>query len=147
MKNQFLLRRSALALAVCTCLGGVSSVYAQSTTGSINGSVPAGGNETVLIESGNGFRREVPVDARGKYAANQLPLGTYSVSLQRDGATVDTRKDVSLRVGSSTDVSFNAPAAATTSADATSLSGVTVTGTAMPNIDVTAVDSRTINSQ
>jgi outer membrane receptor for ferrienterochelin and colicin len=145
MKNKFLTRRSALALAVCTCLGGVSSVYAQSTTGSINGSVPAGGNETVLIESGNGFRREVPVDARGKYAANQLPLGTYSVSLQRDGATVDSRKDVSLRVGSSTDVSFNAPAAAaSSSADATSLSGVTVTGTAMPNIDVTAVDSRTV---
>ena len=61
MKNQFLLRRSALALAVCTCLGGVSSVYAQSTTGSINGNVPTGGNETVLIESTNGFRREVQV--------------------------------------------------------------------------------------
>jgi outer membrane receptor for ferrienterochelin and colicin len=145
MKNQFLSRRSALALAVCTCLGGVSSVYAQSTTGSINGTVPVAGNETVVVESANGFRREVPVDARGKYAANQLPLGTYTVSLQRDGATVDSRKDVSLRVGASTDVSFNAPAtAAATSADATSLSGVTVTGTAMPNIDVTAVDSRTV---
>src|SRR3954468_20779228 len=105
MKNQFLTRRSALALAVCTCLGGVSSVYAQSTTGAINGTVPVAGNETVVIENTNGFRREVQVDARGKYAANQLPLGTYSVSLQRDGATVDSRKDVSLRVGASTDVS------------------------------------------
>jgi outer membrane receptor for ferrienterochelin and colicin len=145
MKNHFLARRTALALAVCTCLGGVSSVYAQSTTGSINGSVPTGGNQTVVVESANGFRREVAVDARGKYAANQLPLGTYTVTLQRDGAAVDSRKDVSLRVGASTDVSFNAPAAAaTTAADATSLTGVTVTGTALPNIDVTAVDSRTV---
>jgi outer membrane receptor for ferrienterochelin and colicin len=143
MKNHFLTRRSALALAVCTCLGGVSSVYAQSTTGNINGSVPAGNNETIVVESTTGFRREVAVDARGRYAINQIPLGTYTVSLMRDGATVDTRKDVSLRVGASTDVSFNAPAAAA-SADATSLSGVTVTGTALPPIDVTTVDSRSV---
>jgi outer membrane receptor for ferrienterochelin and colicin len=145
MNNQFLFRRSALALAVCTCLGGVSGVYAQSTTGAINGTVPVAGNETVLIENTNGFRREVQVDARGKYAANQLPLGTYSVSLQRDGATIDSRKDVSLRVGASTDVSFNAPAtSAGSAADATALSGVTVTGTALPTIDVTSTDSRTV---
>src|SRR6187402_467341 len=129
MKNQFLSRRSALALA---------------TTGSINGSVPAGANETVVVESGSGFRREAAVDARGRYAINQIPLGTYTVTLMRDGAAVDTRKDVSLRVGASTDVSFNAPAAAATSSDATSLTGVTVTGTALPNIDVTSVDSRTV---
>src|ERR1700754_2325925 len=145
MNNQFLFRRSALALAVCTCLGGVSGVYAQSTTGAINGTVPVAGNETVLIENTNGFRREVQVDARGKSAANQLPLGTYSVSLQRDGATIDSRKDVSLRVGASTDVSFNAPAtSAGSAADATSLAGVTVTGTALPTIDVTSTDSRTV---
>jgi outer membrane receptor for ferrienterochelin and colicin len=143
MNNQFLSRRSALALAVVACLGGASSVYAQSTTGSINGNVPAAGNQTIVVENANGFRREVAVDARGKYAANQLPLGSYTVTLQRDGAVVDTRKDVTLRVGASTDVSFNESAAGTAS-DATSLSGVTVTGTALPNIDVTAVDSRTV---
>ncbi|WP_426286786.1 TonB-dependent receptor [Luteibacter sp. E-22] len=143
MKKQFLSRRSALALAVCTCLGGVSSVYAQSTTGALNGSVPVGGNETVVVESGAGFRREVPVDERGRYSATQLPLGTYTVTLMRDGAVVDTRKDVTLRVGASTDVSFAAPAAAAAS-DAASLEGVTVTGTTLPSIDVTAVDSRTV---
>jgi outer membrane receptor for ferrienterochelin and colicin len=141
MKKQFLSRRSALALAVCTCLGGVSSVYAQSTTGALNGSVPVGGNETVVVESGTGFRREFPVDARGRYNATQLPLGTYTVTLMRDGAAVDTRKDVTLRVGASTDVSFTAPAA---TSDAASLEGVTVTGTALPSIDVTSVDSRTV---
>ncbi|MET4676221.1 MULTISPECIES: TonB-dependent receptor [unclassified Luteibacter] len=145
MKNHFFLRKSALALAVCTCLGGVSVAYAQSTTGSINGSVPAGANETVVVESGTGFRREVAVDARGRYAVNQIPLGTYTVTLMRDGTAVDSRKDVTLRVGASSDVSFNAPAAASaTPSDATSLGGVTVTGTALPSIDVTTVDSRTV---
>ncbi|MEX1829860.1 TonB-dependent receptor plug domain-containing protein [Luteibacter sp. CQ10] len=142
MNNQFLSRRQALALAICTCLAGAGVVHAQSTTGGLNGSVPAGGNESIVIESGTGFRREVPVDDRGRYSASQLPLGTYTVTLMRDGAVVDTRKDVTLRVGASTDVSFAAPAA--TAGDATSLSGVTVTGTALPNIDVTTVDSRTV---
>ncbi|UPG86466.1 TonB-dependent receptor [Luteibacter aegosomatis] len=142
MNNQFLSRRQALALAICTCLAGAGVVHAQSTTGGLNGSVPAGGNESIVIESGTGFRREVPVDERGRYSASQLPLGTYTVTLMRDGAVIDTRKDVTLRVGASTDVSFAAPAA--TAGDATSLSGVTVTGTALPNIDVTTVDSRTV---
>ena len=137
-------RKSALALAICTCLAGVSAVQAQSTTGGINGSVPAGGNQSIVIESGSGFRREIAVDARGRYAVSQLPLGTYTVSLVRDGTTVDTRKDVALRVGASTDVSFAAPAPTATAGDATSLTGVTVTGTALPSIDVTSVDSRTV---
>ncbi|MDF4002921.1 TonB-dependent receptor [Luteibacter sp. PPL552] len=142
MNNLSLSRRCALALAICTSLAGIGAVHAQSTTGGLNGSVPAGGNETIVIESGTGFRREVPVDARGRYAASQLPLGTYTVTLMRDGAVVDTRKDVTLRVGASTDVSFAAPAAE--AGDATRLSGVTVTGTALPGIDVTSVDSRTV---
>ena len=143
MKYQFLFRRTALALAMGTCLGGISTAYAQSTTGNLNGSVPAGGNQTVVVDSTNGLHREVAVDERGHYSITQLPLGTYNVTLMRDGAVVDTRKNISLRVGASTDVSFAAPAAAT-AADATSLSGVTVTGTAIPPIDVTSVDSRTV---
>lgn len=142
MNKQRHTRRSALALAICTCLAGASAVHAQSTTGGLNGSVPAGDNQSIVIESGSGFRREVPVDARGRYAVSQLPLGTYTVSLVRDGATVDTRKNIDLRVGTSTDVSFAAPAAS--AGNATSLTGVTVTGTALPSIDVTSVDSRTV---
>lgn len=144
MNKPNLSRKSALALAICTCLAGVSAVQAQSTTGGINGSVPAGGNQSIIIESGSGFRREIAVDARGRYAVSQLPLGTYNVSLVRDGTTVDTRKDVALRVGASTDVSFAAPAPTAKAGDATSLTGVTVTGTALPSIDVTSVDSRTV---
>jgi outer membrane receptor for ferrienterochelin and colicin len=144
MNNQSLFRRTALALAVCTSLGGVGTAFAQSTTGNLNGNVPAGANQTVVVESASGLRREAAVDDRGHYSITQLPLGSYTVTLMRDGAVVDSRKNVALRVGASTDVSFNAPAAAATAADATSLGAVTVTGSAVPPIDVTTVDSRTV---
>ncbi|TCV95879.1 carboxypeptidase family protein [Luteibacter rhizovicinus] len=142
MNKKLLIRRHALALAVATCFGAATGAYAQSTTGNLYGTVPAAAGETVTIESTNGLKREVPVDATGHYVANQLPLGTYTVTLRRDGNVVDQRKDIALRVGTSTDVSFAAAAAGATAA--TDLGGVTVTGTSLPPIDVTSVDSRTV---
>ncbi|MBB3225955.1 outer membrane receptor for ferrienterochelin and colicin [Luteibacter sp. Sphag1AF] len=142
MNKKLLTRRHALALAVATCLGVATGAYAQSTTGNLYGTAPVGAGETVLIESSTGLKREVPVDAMGKYVASQLPLGTYTITLRRDGAAIDSRKDVQLRVGSSTDVSF--AVAATSSTDATDLGGVTVTSNSLPAIDVTSVDSRTV---
>ena len=85
MKNTSLIRTTALALAIGSGIGAISNVHAQSTTGSINGSVPAGDNQSIVVESGSGIRREVPVDARGRYAVSQLPLGSYTVTLMRDG--------------------------------------------------------------
>jgi hypothetical protein len=144
MKNQFgcrtFCRKSTLTMAVLAGLATTSTAFAQSTTGNISGSVPAGSNQTIVVEGSTGVRREVQPDAKGRYSATNLPLGSYKVSLLRDGATVETRENVGLRVGQSTDVSF-ASASAT---DATSLSGVTVSGTVLPNIDVTTVDSRTV---
>ncbi|HBK47408.1 MAG TPA: Oar protein, partial [Xanthomonadaceae bacterium] len=100
-----LIRRSALALALTMAAGGVQ---AQSTTGSIVGSVGEGAGKTVLVENNSGFSREVPVDERGRYAAGNLPLGTYRVTVKQDGATLETRENISLTVGANTDVSFAA---------------------------------------
>jgi outer membrane receptor protein involved in Fe transport len=133
-------RRTALALAIG--LGSVSgAVFAQATTGAIFGQVPAGAGSTVSVTSDAGFTRDVTVDADGRYRASNLPLGNYTVSLKRDGAVVDSRKDVPIKVGGSTDVSF---AAAATAASAQSLDSVTVTANTLPPIDATAVDARTV---
>ncbi|WP_345783628.1 TonB-dependent receptor [Fulvimonas sp. R45] len=78
------------------------------------------------------------MDSQGRYALNALPLGTYTVTLLRDGRTIDERSNVSLRVGAGTEVSF----AAVTNAK--ELSAVTVSASALPAIDVTGVDSRTV---
>src|SRR5690606_13599921 len=85
----------------------------------------------------NGLQRDVPVDERGRYAANQLPLGSYTVTLKRGGQPVQTRDNVALRVGAATEVSF-------ADAAARNLEGVSVTANALPAIDVTSVDSRTV---
>jgi outer membrane receptor for ferrienterochelin and colicin len=131
-------RRSALALAIG--LGFAGMAFGQATTGGIYGQVPAGSGESVLIKSSSGVTRTAPVDASGNYAVNQLPLGTYTVSLQHDGQVVDSRSNVSLRVGASTEVSF----AGANAANAKELGGLTVTANALPSIDVTSVDSRTV---
>ncbi|WP_235499546.1 TonB-dependent receptor [Frateuria sp. Soil773] len=132
-------RRTALAFAIGLSMAGVA--FGQATTGGINGVVAAGSGDSVVIKSSSGVSRTVAVDANGAYSASQLPLGTYTVSLQRNGQVVDSRSNVTLRVGSSTDVSFGASANAE---NAQNLSGLTVTANALPSIDVTGVDSRTV---
>ena len=72
-----------------------------------------------------------------------IPAEAFEAAIREDGKAVDTRKDVGLRVGQGTDVSFAAAAAASPEG-ATALSGITVTGNALPSIDVTSVDSRTV---
>jgi len=132
------LRRTALVAALAMSLGGV--VHAQSTTGTIFGQAPAAANETVTVSGSTGVTRQVPVDASGRYRVGNLPLGSYNVSLEKDGATVDTRKNVDIVVGQGTEVSFVGPSADS----ATALGSVTVTAASVPAIDVTSVDSRTV---
>ena len=128
------LRIDTLALATLLALNA-APVLAQSTTGSIFGQVPDARGDSVLIKSSTGISRTVAVDSHGHYNAAELPLGTYAVSLLRSGTVVDTRNDISLRVGAGTEVSFEA---------ARNLGAVSVTANATPTIDVTTVDSRTV---
>jgi outer membrane receptor for ferrienterochelin and colicin len=143
MNKQYILRgkfprRTAIALALGMGISGLA--FGQATTGSIFGDVPAGSGNTVLIQSASGFTRQVGVDASGHYSVTQLPVGTYTVTVQHDGQTVDSRSNVALRVGTATEVSF----VGGTSAKARNLSAVTVTANALPAIDVTDVNSSTI---
>jgi len=128
------LRRTSLAIGLALCLFGTGAM-AQSTTGSIYGQAQAG--DTVLVKSDSGVTRQVTVDAAGRYVFDSLPLGSYTVTLQRGGQTVDSRADVTMRVGSGTEVSFGAHNVQT-------LSAVTVTANGLPSIDVSGVDSRTV---
>jgi len=142
MISRHTLRRTILCAAVAACLSG--TVYAQSTTGRITGQAPSTAGETVLIEGSNGLTREVPVDARGRYTTESLPLATYTVSLKSGGAIVDTRDHVTLRVGAATDVSFVTTGAAVPEGGAAELEGVRVSATNVPRIDVATVASSTV---
>ncbi|SEK75879.1 Carboxypeptidase regulatory-like domain-containing protein [Pseudoxanthomonas sp. GM95] len=142
MKNKQSLRKKMLSRAVVSILLGAavvpSTLYAQSTTGTVYGTVPAG--TTVVVTSQTGLTRTVSVDANGRYSLAALPVGTYKVELRQGDKVVDTRENVALRVGSSTEVSFGAAGAS----DATDLGAVTVTAANVPSIDVTSTSSRSV---
>ncbi|WP_429198167.1 TonB-dependent receptor plug domain-containing protein [Luteibacter sp. W1I16] len=139
MNKLQLMRLSRISLALGLAMSGAGA-YAQSTTGSVFGQAPAAEGESVQVKSTSGVTREVAVGTDGRYTVGSLPLGTYTVSLVQGGKVVDTRTDITLRVGSGTEVSF----ATASGADATSLGSVTVSANALPAIDVSSVDARTV---
>ncbi|KAF1005680.1 MAG: Protein oar [Luteibacter sp.] len=133
--------RSALAVALgMTLLGGVA--HAQSNaTGTIFGQAAA--NSTIVIESPDtGLRREVTAGTDGRYRASSLPVGRYKVSLIQNGTAVETRDNVQLAIGAGTEVSLTGAAAS--ASGASNLEGVSVNASALPTIDVSSTDSRTV---
>lgn len=136
MKKQPTIKRSTLAILLAACLAQ-GAVHAQSTTGSIYGTVPAGQGTSIVVQNDSGLSRTISVEASGRYSLGNLPVGTYTVILQRDGQTVDTRRGVTLRVGAGTDVSFG-------SGDTRTLDTVEVVAANVPKVDVTTTDTRTV---
>jgi hypothetical protein len=126
-------RPKALALAVALCVAG--GAQAQSTTGSIHG--VAGEGATVTVSNESGLSRTVVADASGRYTIGTLPVGKYKVVVERNGEVVGSSA-VTVRAGAGTDAS------AATSAGASTLETVTVVGSKVPSIDITAVDTRSV---
>ena len=124
------LKRSVLSVALG--LSFVGALQAQSTTGSIYGS--AGEGATVIVKNNSGLTRTVSADATGRYNLSSLPVGNYTVTVERGGQIVGTR-NVTVRAGAGADASFGG---------ATTLETVTVVGGATNPIDTTAVDARSI---
>ncbi len=120
---------TAIALAIAA-----GTVHAQATTGSIIGEVPAGAGKTVVIENpGTGFSRTLSVDAGGRYAAPNLPLGRYKVTVKDGDKVVDSRENILVTVGTAANVSFTEEVL-----DAVIVSGL------RSSIDVSTTDTRTV---
>jgi len=137
------LPRKSLVLSIGLLLASATA-YGQSTTSSIFGRAPAQAGDSIAIRSSTGLTRTVGIDGQGRYNAPQLPVGTYSVTLMHDGQAVQTRDNVVLNVGIGADISFSGGASEPAAANTTQLSGVKVTADALPAIDVSSVDSRTV---
>lgn len=125
------LKRSALTIALGLCFAG--GVQAQSTTGSIYGTVPNGAGTTIVVKNESGLSRTVAADASGRYNITSLPIGNYTVTVENGGKVVGTR-NVTVRAGAGADGSLGGA----------SLGTVTVVGSAAPIIDITATDTRSI---
>lgn len=113
--------KSLVAIAVGMCLAGV--VMAQSTTGDVSGSAPAG-STVVLKSTTSGFTREVPVGTNGQFRVQSLPAGVYDLTVGNV-----TRK-ITVLAGQTSDADLN------------TLATVTVVGRAK-SIDTTSTETRT----
>jgi hypothetical protein len=134
------LRRTSLAIGLGLCLVGTGAIAQSNASGAIFGATTAAPGQTIhIVNKGSGLTRDVPVDSSGRYRASSLPTGTYTVSLQKDGKTVSTRDNVAVNIAGGADVSFAASAQ-----NAQNLEGVSVVASALPSIDVSAVDSTTV---
>ena len=134
-------RAIATSIAVGLALGASGVVFAQNnSSGSIFGQTDSP-NATIHIENlDTGLVRDITPDKEGRYRATSLPIGNYKVQLETDGKVIDSRDNVAVSLGGGAQVSFSAASAA----NATSLGAVTVVGNALPAIDVSSVDSRTV---
>jgi hypothetical protein len=94
----------AAVLGACGLMGS-SAAHAQTTMAAIFGAAPAG--QTITVSSMvSGAHRHAKVNANGRYHVSSLPLGAYSVTLEKDGKAVDTRSNISLKVGGGAEVDF-----------------------------------------
>ncbi|RDD81839.1 carboxypeptidase regulatory-like domain-containing protein [Dyella tabacisoli] len=85
----------------------LTTAQAQGTTASIFGQAPAGA--TVTVHSTTGVRRHATVDAKGHYLIKPLSLSVYTVMLEKDGKTIETRSNIPLTVGGGAEVDFACP--------------------------------------
>lgn len=129
-------RHTALAIAVAMGFGFSGQVLAQATTGSVFGTAPVAAGETVrIVNNQTGLTREVAVGSDGRFGANQLPTGDYTVSLMQGGNVVAKQEHVQVTVSGGTAVPFAAGASAE---NAKNLATVTVTANSVPAIDVSS---------
>ncbi len=135
------LRRTSLAIGLGLGLLSMGALAQSNASGAIFGQVAPGSGTTVVIQSQDtGLTRTLPVDASGRYRASSLPVGHYKVSLQNNGATVSSRDNVVVDISGGTDVSFTGA----NPIGAKNLEGVQVIASALPTIDVSSVDTRTV---
>jgi threonine dehydrogenase-like Zn-dependent dehydrogenase len=89
---------AAFALAACT------AVHAQGTTASIFGQGPAGA--TVIAQSTTGAKRHITISDSGHYRLSPVPMGTYSVRIEKDDKVLDTRSNITVTVGRGAEIDF-----------------------------------------
>ena len=81
-----------------------TGIHAQSTTASIFGQGPAGA--TVIAQSTTGAQRHIVIGDKGRYRMSPVPMGTYTVRLEKDEKVIDSRPNITLTVGRGAEVDF-----------------------------------------
>jgi hypothetical protein len=83
-------------------------VGAQTFRGSIHGTITdstgaaVAGAEVKVFSAATGLSRTVQANDRGEYVASELPLGTYSITVAKEGFRTTTLTEIPVSVGSPT---------------------------------------------
>jgi outer membrane receptor protein involved in Fe transport len=98
-------RKKALAIMIGLALAGQSWGQSNATT-TIFGEVKAPSGASVVVQNlETGVQRTLTPDAAGRYVANSMPPGRYTVKVLRSGA-VEATQEVEARVGSGVEANF-----------------------------------------
>src|SRR6266849_7092347 len=98
--------RSTLALAILM----VGPIQAQTVMGTVLGSVRDSGGAAVpgaqvsLQNSGTGMERQSPTNDQGEYNATDLSVGTYRVTVSKQGFKTEVRNGITLTIGATVPV-------------------------------------------
>jgi hypothetical protein len=127
LKKTVLVRALQIAFATTALSVAVMpSAMAQSNaSGSVFGKVAAGSGDTVVLKSNDTNQtRTVTLDANGTFRVTSLPIGNYTATLTKGGATVGTAQ-LEVLAGQGVEASFESGAAV---ASAAGVQSVRVTG-------------------
>jgi outer membrane receptor protein involved in Fe transport len=93
--------------------GFTTFVSAQTINGTIVGTItdPQGavvpGANVTISNNDTGFNRQVVTDEDGRYRVAGLPIGAYTVRIEKSGFSPIVRNDVNVSVGTETEVSIS----------------------------------------
>ena len=138
------LPRAMVATLLFLMIGIGAPAAAQSGSGvaAIEGTVldpskqPVAGALVIILSNENGYERSAVTDARGRYSASAMPVGTYFVQASSIGFADAVRDAVRLSIGATQTVNFNLTIANVTES-------VTVSGAA-PRLDKDETATSTI---
>ncbi|TWT23613.1 TonB-dependent receptor [Luteimonas marina] len=99
-------RRAALCIALGACFATATPlVFAQSATGAVAGRASAG-DQITITNTATGASRTVTVSSDGSYRLTQLPIGNYSLQVNRDGQGVGEPVNFTVSLGGTTTVNL-----------------------------------------
>ena len=135
-------RHTLLAMGLMAALGS-GPLWAQSITGGLYGSEPAGKAATISVDNAaTGYHKSLQAGADGRYSLAGLNPGRYTVTVEEGGSVVGTRT-VTVTANVQTPVpALTTAAAATAGVHATELGAVQVDAAALRQ-DVIPIDVST----
>jgi hypothetical protein len=137
MNSNLNFRRTVLCAALSLCLSSLAvPAFAGNNDGSVVGHTQANAAVTITNPS-TGLTRTITADGKGNYRFPFLPVGDYVLTVNSSGNAVGQPRNVTVSLGNATTVDVGS------SVSATELSSVSVTGTALPVIDVTSTETAT----